>query len=178
MSTSILFVDPPAPHTAPKSTEITTHDVRPHNAYRMKMRGMQVSAIAKAFGVCERTIHRWFAQHVDEFRESLESQPAANLIARQLAELEEMQQHALTEAANCGSKRDKVAFLKTALSAKSQIIDLMLSTGVIPKTPEKLYTVMIDEKRVTGSAGEETVRSTDEIKENIIKLLKNCRSIV
>jgi len=68
---------PPAisPATNPPSDtpEPLPGDQRPRESYRLKMRGMKPAAIAKVFGVVERTEFRWIAAHVEEFRESFES---------------------------------------------------------------------------------------------------------
>lgn len=133
------------------------------------MQGFAIPKIARLFRVSERTIHRWLAQHVDEFRESFENVPACNLIAEQLQDITEMERIAMTESMKAGSKRDKYGLLKAAMQARQMRIDLMLKTGVLPQEPARLYSVMVEEKPTVSADhhGRDGKRSADEIKQSI-----------
>jgi len=157
--------------------EIKPLDRRHHSAFLMKMKGMKVSRIAEVFGVSERTVFRWFTAYEQEFREGFEAVPAANLIAKQLAVLEEIERLNLAEANECESNRDRIGFYRVALIARGKIIDLMTQTGVIPKEPEKVYSVMVEKKPKSLDTKPEAEVSREELERRIMQLLRFGREL-
>ena len=167
-------------------------------AFDNQMRGIPVSAIAAAFGVDQSTVYRWLSAHAKVYRQRLEQEPAANIIAESLLFLTRIEELCLYEAnqseADGGTfdsktgevtrpksfqaAGNKVKFVQAAMKARQMKNDLMIQTGVLPKEPERLYHQFDEEKRgKDGDASDAMSRSSDEIRNDIEQLLSKGRTI-
>ena len=173
-------------------------DDKAAKAFDNQMRGVPVSAIAAAFGVDQSTVYRWLNQYSQTYRQRIEQQPAANLIAESLLFLTRIEELCLYEAnqseADGGtydSKTGEVSrpksfqaggnkakFIQSAMKARQMKNDLMLQTGILPKEPEKLYHAFTDEKlKSDEETSTDVSRTSDEIRKDIEKLLSKGRTI-
>jgi len=175
---------------APKETT----RVRQEKVLDLKMRGISNTAIARALGVDPSTIWRDLKKAREEYREGLENEPAANLIAESLMFLDRVEEVCLFEANQTAASsvkvdpdsgevirdgaasktRDKIQFIRAALTARDMKTKLMLDTGVIPKEPEKLYHSIKPEQEVEEVTD---FREEAEIRQQVIELLKRGRNL-
>lgn len=168
----------------------------------LKMQGIPVTTLAKLFKVSVSTIYNWLNKNTENFRNRLEQLSRADIISEHLQwlqTLEEMLLYEATQVASSGEveidpktglvKKDerlsvsmrllKLRFLNAARNTRQTQIDLMKDTGVLPKAPEHIYHTMSQEKKTvdeSGSVGD--VRTPEQIKENITKLITYKRQLV
>ena len=173
-------------------------DEKAAKAFDNQMRGVPVSAIAAAFGVDQSTVYRWLNHYAQTYRQRIEQQPAANLIAESLLFLTRIEELCLYEAnqsevdgGTYDSKTGEVSrpktfqasgnkakFIQSAMKARQMKNDLMLQTGILPKEPEKLYHAFDVEKREKEEEiGTAITRTPDEIRKDIEALLSKGRTL-
>jgi hypothetical protein len=159
----------------------------------LKMRGIGNTAIAKALGVDPSTVWRDLKRAREQYRETLEDEPAANLIADSLMFLDKIEEVCLFEAAQSTSGeakvdpttgevtregtnnvRGKFQYIRAALTARDMKNKLMLDTGVMPREPDKLYHSI---KRDEETKEELDVRNAEEIRDQVLELLKRGRNL-
>jgi transposase len=133
-------------------------------AAEWKFKGVPVSKIADFFDVTVRTVYNWVNKHREVFVEEYENKTASELITEHLSFLDELERVLLYEASHIGQEtleydpikkkavkvkgsfRDKRDLLSLVLQIRKQKIDLEVTTGVIPKEPEKIHTSISDYK--------------------------------
>ena len=173
-------------------------DEKAAKAFDNQMRGVPVSAIAAAFSVDQSTVYRWLNHYAETYRQRIEQQPAANLIAESLLFLTRIEELCLYEANQSESdggtydsatgevsrpksfqaSGNKAKFVQSAMKARQMKNDLMLQTGILPKEPSKLYHAFTDEKRTEEDEISTAIsRSSDEIRQDIEALLSKGRTI-
>jgi transposase-like protein len=170
-------------------------DVRAAKVFDMKMSGISVHAIAQGFDVHPSTVYKWLKQHAESFRAELEQQPAANIISESLQFLDKIIELCLFEANQIGSDSPEISasgavirgdnrnltvknkFLNSAIKAFGMRLELMQSTGVLPKEASHIYHRMIEEQRTDEEDVKGSERSLDDVKDNIIKLMSRGRSL-
>jgi DNA-binding CsgD family transcriptional regulator len=159
----------------------------------LKMRGIGNTAIAKALGVDPSTVWRDLKRAREQYRETLEQEPAANLIADSLMFLDKIEEVCLFEASQASSGEAKVdpttgevtrdagsnakgkfQYIRAALTARDMKNKLMLDTGVMPREPDKLYHSI---KKEEESKEEMDVRNAEEIRDQVLELLKRGRNL-
>ena len=171
---------------------------RMETCFDLKMRGIPVSAIAKSYGVDPSTVYRLLKEYTEEYRQRIEQEPAANLLADSLAFLDNIETTCLFEASQATDekemvvdpttglmtpkagksktgKQNKLKFIQTAMKAREMRINLMLETGLVPKEPEKMYLKLKTDDKELEKTGLE--RSDEEIKNDILKLLTKGRKL-
>lgn len=163
-------------------------------AYALKMRGLPVASIAAIFDVSVPAVYKWLKQVSDDYRSRIENVPAANLIADSLQYIDHIADVFLYEAANADTtessvdattgevirkvtsqnKTYKAHCLENAVQCRKLMLDLMLKSGVLPKTPEHIYHTMKGEKPVDEKEKIDD-RTPDQIGADIAALLKKGR---
>jgi hypothetical protein len=160
----------------------------------LKMRGISNSAIAKALGVDPSTVWRDLRRARESYRETLENEPAANLISESLMFLDKIEEVCLFEASQSGmadakvdpvtgevtresssNGRGKFQFIRAALTAREMKTKLMLDTGIIPREPDKLYHTMKKDDEEDKKTLD--VRDATEIRDQVLELLKRGRNL-
>lgn len=179
---------------APPEQKVDASKDRVEKVLDLKMRGISNSAIAKALGVDPTTIWRDLKRARDSYRETLEQEPAANIIADTLMFLDKVEEVCLFEASQASAvetrvdpktgeviregspnAKNKFQFIRAALTAREMKVKLMLDTGVLQREPDKLYHTIKREDEETG--GHIDVRDENEIKAQVIELLKRGKNI-
>jgi len=161
----------------------TSEKERPYRAFEMIMQGIPIASIAKMFGVDISTVYRWKAKHASEYREMIEDEPAANLIADHLLFLQKIEEVCLYEAQqlgkdskkvdvktggvieaplNSGGKNIKHRFLVAALKARQMQMDLQQNTGILPTEPSRIYHSMADDGKIKNTDKKRDSERTDE----------------
>jgi hypothetical protein len=149
-------------------------------AWSWKMRGMPVPAIAKAFGVEPRTIYRWFSALKQAFRKTFDNETAADNLAGQLMHFEEIEQMCLFEVNQLGKDgktvdpttgvvtdndnrqselANKARFIKLALQARKEQVELLTKTGILPSSVDRMYKSLSEEGKIRTD--EEQNRGSD-----------------
>jgi len=157
-----------------------TREDRANHAFDMKMRGLSNVTIANELEVDRGTVARYLKEHTERFRESFEGVHAADLIAENIAWLDEIERVCLYEIANMGDDElidmdtgtvtrrkssiatDKNQWVKSLLKAREMKTKLLMDTGVIPKVAERLYHKLVD-SRVDEAADGVEMRTREQI---------------
>jgi len=164
--------------------------------FMLKMRGVPISAIATYIGCDTSTVYRYLQQYNQEYRERLEQEPAANLIAEALTFLADMERSCLQEAhrADFGetkvdsatgevtrsggageNSKNRLQFFRAAMTARGMQLKLLMETGVIPKEPEKIYhTLRGDTDEPIDTRPE---RTDDEVRNTVMQLIARGRQL-
>lgn len=158
-------------------TKVIAVDERHREAYLMKRSGEQIKAIASKFGVDVRTIHRWLMTYEENYRKALEEKPMVNLIAEEVAKLDEMEHTARKLASASRSDAHCRGYLNLALKALIAKQQFLLNVGVLPTEPAKIYTTISSNQPGDSRTSSSDERSDEEIQQNIIELLKHARSL-
>ena len=166
-------------------------------AFEWKMRGIPIPHISRMFGVNPSTIYRWLSRYAQDYREHLENQPKANIIAESLQfinRLEEVCMYEITQLDGGGDAEvdpdtgevtrtrsnnevnQKVKWVDTALKCERTRLRLMLDTGVLEKEPEKIYHTLRGKDEGADKRVEED-RTEEELMSDINDLLKKGRRI-
>lgn len=170
---AVSKASPPAPSVAPAAVAAD----KPVQAYRLKMQGYTVEQIATNMRVCQRTIHRWLTKHKEEYATQLQSQPGVNVLAEHIAALEEMERLAMQDYRRSSGNRDRHSFLKAAMNARQQIIDLQLKVGVMPSSPSQLHVSVQDSSPLASAAEKEASLSREELTARLIELVGNPKQL-
>ena len=162
------------------------------------LRAVPVAQIAKMFDVDTSTVYRWFRELADEARQRYEGEPSANVIMESLSVLlayEEMCRNEIAQVQFDGmvvdpltgktftpndygsAKLVKSKFMGHALKAREQIIALMIRTGIIPSSKDHLYQNMKGESKAEVKDTTGRVRTEEELRDDVMKLLRNQRAI-
>lgn len=196
----------PVPRNMPKDLEVCEADVdavptlsieaRRAKVWDFKVRGLSVSAIARAFGVTEKTIYSDIAAIGEFYRDQLVKSDAVTLLAENLCWLEEMERVALYEVSQADTQvlktkdhktgevteqrlpdPNKGKFFQAALKAREIRLRTLLDTGVLPKNKVELFEKLegYQDKADSDSTDE---RSDNEVKESIQRLLKHGRMML
>lgn len=172
--------------------ELLTEEEKELKIFEMKMRGMPVSGIAHAFGMTPGEVRKSIQRYSDKFRHHYETESPANLIAETLAFYERLEEICLYEidaieqrstvktsagvSVNQTTDPEKRRYIETAGKARDARIKLLLETGLIPKEPEKLHSIMYKEGEGETEKKLEK-RSKDEIRQDIENLIGQVRSL-
>lgn len=174
-------------------------DRKKAKAYEMKLQGFSVVSIAQIFGVAPNTIRKWIQDHASEFTGIIETSPAANIIAETLLFYENLEMLCLNEIKELpdnkvitdlktgetstrldyDAKTLKQKYVLTLMQLRKQSVDLMQSTGMIPKEPERLYHTMEREKPIDSDAAlaKKEERPKEELVDKVMQLLAKGRHI-
>lgn len=152
-------------------------DFRWHECYSLKLKGWKLARIARKFDVCEKTVSRWIISFLDWYRSELEQSSAVSVISEKLAEIEEIKSLALKDYEHASTTESKMKCLNTVLRATSMGTDLMLQTGIIPKVAEQIYAT-VESKKPADMREELIDRPVEEVKHNILRLMRTRRTII
>jgi hypothetical protein len=172
-------------------------DEKAAKAFDYQMRGIPVSAISTVFDVDPSTVYRWLSHYAQKFRQRIEQEPAANLIAESLLYLTRIEELCLYEANQSGSDGGaidpktgevvrpkasqasaiKVKYIQAAMKARQMKTDLMIQTGILPKEPERLYHAFTEEKRGAKDSEDAATRTSEEIRSDVEQLLSRGRTL-
>ena len=154
---------PPKPTTEDEkfkhSANALSDEERLHQVIEWQQQGIPVKAIAKIFDVAQVTIRAWIRKARKEFRQSFEGETAADNLAGHLMFLQHIQEMCLYEANQAGKdakefdpktgkisdkknsygKGTKIKFTQMAMQARKMEIDLLVTTGVLPTEPGRMY---------------------------------------
>mgnify|MGYP001608785976 CR=1 FL=1 len=163
------------------------------SAYDMRSRGKSTLVIARHFGVTQATIRSWILNYVQDYTTTFENQPKAHLIAEHLLFLSKLEDICLFEvdqvdlvdiapdpvtgevvrkrtAFNSAAKQ---RFVVAALQARKMKIDLMTTTGILPKEAEKIYhTLAGDRIDADKKGGFIETKTKEEMMQQILILVE------
>lgn len=132
--------DPPTePEQGSKLTE------QHHRIYRARLAGKPVKEIAEAEGIDPSTVWRKCKAVEAEAGERY-TQPVLNILTEELNRLTDLEQQARQLAETSKSDRAKQAYLGEARRAATARQGLLVTTGILPKSPEKIYQVIADNR--------------------------------
>ncbi|TWT31105.1 hypothetical protein KOR34_44790 [Posidoniimonas corsicana] len=131
--------DPPKDFEGSKLTE------QHHRIYRARLAGKPVREIAQAEGVDPSTVWRKCKAVEAEASEQY-SKPVLNILTEELARLTDLEQQARQLAESSKSDRAKQAYLGEARRSATARQHLLVTTGILPKSPEKIYQVIADNR--------------------------------
>lgn len=152
-------------HAVKPSTEETFE--RRLEVFRLQMRGIRPTAIAKELGVSMKTIRKdrkWIENHLREI--ALNADRFAEL-GESMEVLKEIEQEALYHMAETENPHAKNNYLQTAMTAREKRVRLMMDSGMIPKASEK----------IDLNVGEMAKMSTEELVHRRQKVLKDLHEI-
>lgn len=152
-------------HAVKPSTEETFE--RRLEVFRLQMRGIRPTAIAKELGVSMKTIRKdrkWISNHLREI--ALNADRFAEL-GESMEVLKEIEQEALYHMAETENPHAKNNYLQTAMAAREKRVRLMMDSGMIPKASEK----------IDLNVGEMAKMSTEELVHRRQKVLKDLHDI-
>jgi len=158
-------------------TKLAIHDARHREAYRLHRAGQTMSQIAHAFGVSERTIYRWIESYEDQYRGSIEGKPVLNLIAEELAKLDDLEREGMREAAATKFPTQRRGYLLIALKAMTARHALLLEVGILPREPTKIYGALQELKPLVAESGADHTRTEEQIRDDILALLQSSRTV-
>ncbi len=185
--------DPTTPGAKPLSTTLSRHD----KVWAWKMRGISVEQIGAHLGVSKDTVYRDIKKYVSEYREHLETDSPANMIAEQMQFLQNMEDMCLFEAnqtdandelidsttgqivrrpSKCiGKNNERVSLLMTALKARDMRMKLLLETGLIPKDLAGMYKSLLEQATPEddGLRKDVAARSREDILKSITDHMKH-----
>ena len=106
--------------------------------FRMKMRGLNHSAIARELNISRNAIIRdakWIKEHFTEIAAHADRNSEVGLA---MAKLEEIEREAMFNYSETENPKTKNDFLQTAISACEKRIRMMMDAGIISKAPVDL----------------------------------------
>lgn len=165
---------------------------RQSKVWALKIRGVGVPQIAAALGVSDATVYTDLREIGRRYRDELLDYDPVELIASNLQFLDEMERIALlevnqSEATVTTEKDEKTGLVKTtrtpdpnkgrfyqsALKARELKLNLLMSTGIIPKNKVELFDKLSSAAGIGKTDSDTNVERTDEeIKESIDRLMK------
>lgn len=169
-------------------------DERMHRAFALKMRGFTVADIARVLKVNRSTIDRDLSAYTNQFRESLEQEPAANIIAESVLWLDDIERMCLFEAQQSGDDTridpedgtatviksgdsvTKNRWVISAMKAREMKTKLLSDTGVIPKDPDRIYHRIVESKIVEDGSDTDD-RDPSEMAKDILRLVENTKTL-
>lgn len=186
------------PETLPEFVEETGENapqkmkiaVRREEIFAMKLQGYKPAEIAELKGISVATVYNDLKAVMKDVRERITSKDSLDLITENITLLEEVERIAMREASLAEStaydpksgriiKVDKDKDMKpllVALRARELIMKLQLDTGMVAREAQELN-VSINGRIKLKEEKREDKRSEEEIKRDILKLLKNGRQL-
>jgi len=180
-----------------KAAKLTAEERRAQ-VYALKMQGVPQTVIANMFSVTPATINKWLQEHTNEYREMLEQQSAANLLAANIQFYDSLIQMGLWEFDNLSRgdstvdpatgkvsrsnnpkiEQVRVKYLQSVIRAQEMKTDLLVKTGIIPDEITRMYKRLIDEKSSLEEKPLTTSeRTKDDIKNNMLELITKGRHL-
>lgn len=135
--------------------------------YKYHMQGVNKKDLAKFFDVSLRTIYDWLKRENQGLLEEFEVKTGLELLIDQFSDLEQYEKMCMFEASHLGQSQidvdpdtgetrvikpsvknldQKAKFIGLAKDFRKMQIDLLETTGLIPKQAEKIYGVVKDNK--------------------------------
>jgi len=143
--------------------------------FALKSRGATQEAITKTLSISRSTVCRLLTEYRIIYAKSLADSPPLHLIAAEIAKLEEVEAALREKAASTDSERLSLGYSRLALDALKVKINLLLESGIFPKEPMKVLS--LTHRVDPGSLPTEDLRTDEEVKEDIFKLLRTRRSL-
>lgn len=186
---------------AEDSTLTESTRLKAERAYALRLQGVSIQEIAKFFSVSNQTVYRWVSLVVKDHREALQGQTASEVVAESLLFYDHLEKMYLNEVSvieasdsrtinpvtgevvsNTIDPRridSRTRCLKGAMDARKEKIALLASVGLLPKDTTQLYKDWKGRVEQTDEVVEtsDKQRSADDIKENVMRLLQNCRTL-
>lgn len=153
-----------------------------HLAYRMRLAGKRVGGvggIAAHFHKRRETIWRWCQLVEAEYRKLVEHEPVLNQISREVAGLTDLEMQARENLEASTNDRAIIGFLGEARKAATARQNFLLTVGVLPKEPERLYTATVEFKPMDDGTDDDNtpLRSRQEMIETLIDALSKGRTL-
>lgn len=148
---------------AKKPSAQETHERR-LEVFRMKMRGLSNSVIARELDVNRNTILRdvqWVREHQ---REAAVAADKHTEIGVAMAKLEEIEKDAMHQFSETGNPHAKNNFLLTAIAATEKRVKIMMESGIIDKASEKVDLTVDFSKLTTEELIEERNKALERLK--------------
>jgi predicted DNA-binding protein YlxM (UPF0122 family) len=158
-----------------------------------KFQGLSVTEISEFLKVSPRTVYNWMHEARSVVLEELEAQRPIDLVVEHMHTLESMFQLCMYEASLSSNKKleyhpesdtiskkdpDSKAFndsMKTALQVYKSLMDLQQSVGLLPRTSEKIYHVVSDNK--IDNKEEDLNLTNEQKKEMLLQKLNRVKSL-
>jgi len=149
--------------TKPKPTRLKDID---QQTYRMRMTH-SVEETAKHFGITRSAVWRRCQRVEQHARELIEKTPIVNLIVQEIEALADLERQSRELAENATNDRSKLGYLGEARRARIAKQKLMLDTGILPREPTAIYSI-VQNLKPTDDKKPARHRSRDELIEDII----------
>lgn len=144
-----------------------------HEIYLARTRGERVGVLAERYKCDRTTIWRRIKAVQDEFALALEKSSAFNIVSEIYARLISLEQENRLAASTEKSGRAKSMLLKNCQSCLVAQADLLMSVGILEKTPEKIYRITQTPKPIDSQELEskQSNRTREEIVSELIDRL-------
>ena len=142
-------------------------------AFGFRANGKTQAEVAEEMGISRSTVVRLLIEYRASYAKSLSETPILHLIAAEVARIEEFEETCRRKADEAICPKIKTGYLRLALQAINTRHELLLATGVIPKEPEKVYSIM----HSTSRDLREEARTEDQIRTEILRLIKHGRRL-
>jgi predicted nucleotidyltransferase len=132
--------------------------------FRMKMRGLNNSVIARELDVNRNTILRdsqWVKDHQRELAVGADKNTE---VGQAMAKLEEIEKDAMYQFSETTNPHAKNNFLLTAISACEKRMKIMMESGIIDKATEKVNLTVDYAKMTTEELIEERNKALERLK--------------
>jgi len=192
-----LAEDEVAPKKATPGLAGMPLEERRRKAFDLSMRGASIPALAELFGVDESTIYRWRSQYASQYRQQLEQESGANIVADNMLWLTRIEEVCLYEvdqmdadaaeidettgvvsrASSDPNRKERSRWVDKALKARQMKIDLLFNAGVLKKEPEKIYHTMKGDDKEDKSDAAVAEISKDDLMKDIEQLVRHGRRL-
>lgn len=170
-----------------------TIEARRAKVWDFRVKGVSVPAMARAFGVTEKTIYEDLKAIGEYYRDQLVNMSAVELLAQNLQWLDEMERIALYEVNQAETSVIKITdpvtqlvteqrmvdpnkgkFFQSALKAREMKLKILLDTGILPRNKVEMFEKLAGyETKVTRDDTDE--RTPEQVREAIERLLRHGR---
>lgn len=177
------------PNYKPPDPATMTDQEKIRVAYDWKQAGMPVVEIADYFKVCQKTVYNWINKYRDEFLNELEATRSLDIVVKQLHDITDLSDLCLRIAHQIGqekaidprtgkiiqkkgSLRDQAEMLRLVRDFKRMEIELQMSTGIIPKEPERIYGALQERHAVAEEIDDDEITSRPDLERKALERLK------
>jgi len=167
------------------------------HAYQLRLQGKTVRWIAALYDVDAGTVYKWLKQCTEEYLSSFETNSGAEVVADNLAFLDELEAICLAEISAAGKEpefdtktgtfktktspdasKEKNTWVQTLLKVRDSKIKIQAQVGIMPSEADGLYR-KVDENKVDKIAeiAKANERTEEELKKDVEDLFKGLETL-
>jgi DNA-binding Lrp family transcriptional regulator len=166
--------------TVLEKPRMTARDIeRAGEAWRCRyVAGLPLKEVADRLECSPRTVQRLVRRAEEQARVELETEPPLSIISREATRLLGIALDALRDAERCKSDRERTAHRNCAVRALKARADLLVSVGIMPAEPTKIYSAVAHLKpQDPGGDKPGYERSEEDVREECLKLMRTYEPI-